>query len=82
MLIKLHSQAMTMPKVREAIQASDEIEHRLTPPKSSQTIAMIERFDGRIKEVLQAITSDPVKSWRSRCTDASGSTTNNFRVQH
>jgi len=31
-----------------------EIEHRLTPPKSPQTNGMVERFNGRIEEVLQS----------------------------
>ena len=31
-----------------------EIEHRLTPPKSPQTNGMVERFKGRIEEVLQS----------------------------
>ena len=30
------------------------IEHRLTPPKSPQTHGMVERFGGRIDEVLQS----------------------------
>jgi transposase InsO family protein len=30
------------------------IEHRLTPPKSPQTNGMVERFYGRIEEVLQS----------------------------
>ncbi len=30
------------------------IEHRLTPPRSPQTNGMVERFNGRIKEVLQS----------------------------
>ena len=30
------------------------IEHRLTPPKSPQTNGMVERFNGRIEEVLQS----------------------------
>ncbi len=29
------------------------IEHRLTPPKSSQTNGMVERFNGRISDVLK-----------------------------
>ena len=31
-----------------------EIEHRLTSPKSPQTNGMVERFNGRIEEVLQS----------------------------
>ena len=42
MLIKLHSQATTTPKIRAAI----------TPPKSPQTNGMVERFNGRIEEVF------------------------------
>lgn len=30
------------------------IEHRLTPPKSTQTHSMVERFNSRIEEVLQS----------------------------
>jgi len=30
------------------------IDHRLTPPKKPQTNAMVERFNGRIEEVLQS----------------------------
>ena len=30
------------------------IEHRLTPPKSPQTTGMVERFNGRIEEVLRS----------------------------
>ena len=30
------------------------IEHRLPPPKSPQTNGMVERFNGRIEEVLQS----------------------------
>ena len=30
------------------------VEHRLTPPKSPQTNGMVERFNGRIEEVLQS----------------------------
>src|SRR6056297_2343701 len=31
-----------------------DIEHRLTPPRSPQTNGMVERFNGRIEEVLQS----------------------------
>ena len=30
------------------------IKHRLTPPRSPQTNGMVERFNGRIEEVLQS----------------------------
>jgi len=30
------------------------IEHRLTPPRSPQTNAMVERFNGRIEDMLQS----------------------------
>jgi hypothetical protein len=42
---------------------------------------MVERFNGRIEEVLQGTTSDQVKSWRLRCTAMSGFTTTSFRNQ-
>jgi len=34
--------------------AALEIEHRLAPPRSPQTNGMVERFNGRIEEVLQS----------------------------
>ena len=92
MLISLHKQATTTPKIRAAIQASTDpawmvaerygiseqtvwkwrsraatgqhefdqlctdlgIEHRLTPPMRPQTNGMVERFNGRIEDVLQS----------------------------
>ncbi|MEI4235176.1 integrase core domain-containing protein, partial [Roseovarius sp. D22-M7] len=34
--------------------ATLDIDHRLTPPKSPQTNGMVERFNGRIEDVLQS----------------------------
>jgi len=31
-----------------------DIEHRLTPPRSPQTNAMVKRFNGRVEDVLQS----------------------------
>jgi transposase InsO family protein len=60
-----------------------EIEHRLTPPRSPQTKGMVQRFNGRIEDVLQShLSSNQAKSWKPRCTATSGSTTSNFRNQH
>ncbi|WP_144431581.1 integrase core domain-containing protein, partial [Jannaschia seosinensis] len=38
----------------DALCAALDIDHRLTPPKSPQTNGMVERFNGRIEEVLQS----------------------------
>jgi transposase InsO family protein len=38
----------------DTLYATLEIEHRLTPPNSPQTNGMVERFNGRIEEVLQS----------------------------
>jgi hypothetical protein len=85
MLVRLHSQATTTPKIRAAIQACEDpawrlterlfglrkrtatgkhefgtlctesgIDHRLTPPQSPQINGMVERFNGRIEDVLQS----------------------------
>ena len=40
--------------VFDTLCAALDIEHRLTPPKSPQTNGMVERFNGRIEEVLQS----------------------------
>jgi transposase InsO family protein len=40
-------------RVRQALHGPD-IEHRLTPPKSPQTNSIVERFNGRIEDVLQS----------------------------
>jgi len=54
MLIQLQSQATTTPKVRAAIQASAEPASALAPPAHPQTNGMVERFNGRIEDVLQS----------------------------
>ena len=66
MLIHLHQQATTTPKVRAAIQASDEpasvLAERFGSLEDQKTVrgavsaanGMVERFNDRIEEVLQS----------------------------
>ena len=53
-LFGLRKRAATGSHEFDTLCAALEIEHRLTPPKSPQTNGMIERFNGRIDEVLQS----------------------------
>jgi transposase InsO family protein len=39
------------------------IEHRLTPPKSPQNNGMVERFNGRISDVLKTNRFDSPLTW-------------------
>ena len=48
-----HNEAASRGQIAELC-AELGIEHRLTPPKSPQTNGMVERFNGRIEEVLQS----------------------------
>ena len=53
-LFGLCKRAATGEHEFDTLCAALEIEHRLTPPKSPQTNGMVERFNGRIEEVLQS----------------------------
>lgn len=53
-LFGLRKRAATGKHEFDKLCAALDIEHRLTPPKSPQTNGMVERFNGRIEEVLQS----------------------------
>ena len=53
-LFGLRKRAATGEHEFDKLCAEFSIEHRLTPPKSPRTNGMIERFNGRIEEVLQS----------------------------
>ena len=53
-LFGLRKRAATGEHEFDTLCAALDIEHRLTPPKSPQTNGMVERFKGRIEEVLQS----------------------------
>ncbi len=53
-LFGLRKRAATGAHKLVTLYAALDIEHRLTPPKSPQTNGMVERFNGRIEEVLQS----------------------------
>lgn len=53
-LFGLRKRAATGEHEFDKLCAALDIEHRLTPPKSPQTNGMVERFNGRIEEVLQS----------------------------
>jgi len=53
-LFGLRKRAATGAHEFDQLCAALEIEHRLTSPKSPQTNGMVERFNGRIEEVLQS----------------------------
>jgi transposase InsO family protein len=53
-LFGLRKRAATGAHEFDKLCAALDIEHRLTPPKSPQTNGMVERFNGRIEEVLQS----------------------------
>ncbi len=53
-LFGLRKRAATGAHAFDKLCAALDIEHRLTPPKSPQTNGMVERFNGRIEEVLQS----------------------------
>ena len=53
-LFGLRKRAATGEHEFDTLCASLNIEHRLTPPKSPQTNGMVERFNGRVEDVLQS----------------------------
>ena len=53
-LFGLRKRAATGEYEFDKLCAALNIDHRLTPPKSPQTNGMVERFNGRIEEVLQS----------------------------
>ena len=53
-LFGLRKRAATGKHEFDTLCAALDIEHRLTPPKSPQTNGMVERFNGRIEDVLQS----------------------------
>ena len=53
-LFGLRKRAATGAHEFDTLCSALNIEHRLTPPKSPQTNGMVERFNGRIEEVLQS----------------------------
>ena len=53
-LFGLRKRAATGAHEFDTLCAALDIEHRLTPPRSPQTNGMVERFNGRIEEVLQS----------------------------
>jgi len=50
----LRKRAATGAHAFDTLCSALDIEHRLTPPKSPQTNGMVERFNGRIEDVLQS----------------------------
>lgn len=53
-LFGLRKRAATGEHEFDTLCAALDIDHRLTPPKSPQTNGMVERFNGRIEDVLQS----------------------------
>lgn len=92
-LFGLHARSASVEHEFDALCSELGIEHRLSPPKHPQSEAvkqslwesdcrpngMVERFNGRIEDVLQSHHSDPVKNGRPHCCDTSGSTTKRYR---
>lgn len=55
---QVHARARTTPLIRAEIRQSklgvvELAEHRLSPPRHPQTNGLVERFNGRISEVVQ-----------------------------
>jgi transposase InsO family protein len=58
--------------------ASMAIEHRLALPRHPQTNGMVERFNGRINELLQQPDSKAGPTWKKPCATTSTYTTTPF----
>jgi transposase InsO family protein len=65
--------------VQDTVCAGMGIEHRLAPPRHPQTNGMVERFNGRISELLQQTRFD--SQARRRCTTTSSCTTITYRSE-
>jgi len=54
LLFALRKGAQSSKHEFDTLCAALDIEHRLTPPRSTQTNGMVERFNVRIEDVLQS----------------------------
>ena len=54
-LFGVRRRAVTRQRAFETLCSTLGIEHRLTPPRSPQTNGMVERFNGRIEDVLESL---------------------------
>jgi transposase InsO family protein len=61
--------AATRQNAFDTLCSTSGIEHGLTPPRSPQINGMVERFNGRIKDITMF---DQAKIWERRRTAVSG----------
>ncbi len=64
-LFGVRRRAATRQNAFDPLCSTSGIEHWLTPPRSPSTNGMVERFNGRIKDVTMF---DQAKIWGRRCT--------------